>query len=58
MKGYPADGSFRVLEAWKFITERRTLVNTYYVGLDVHQASICVAVLNADGKSAMESVIG
>jgi hypothetical protein len=57
MKGRPCGGSFRVLEAWKIITERRTLVNTYYVGLDVHQASICIAVLNADGKLVMESVI-
>jgi len=32
-------------------------VNTYYVGLDVHKASICIAVLNAAGKSVMESVV-
>jgi transposase len=29
----------------------------YYVGLDVHKASICIAVLNADGKQVMESVV-
>ncbi len=29
----------------------------YYVGLDVHKASICIAVLNADGKPVMESVV-
>lgn len=29
----------------------------YYVGLDVHKASICIAVLNADGKLVMESVV-
>lgn len=28
-----------------------------YVGLDVHQASICIAVVNADGKLVMESVV-
>ncbi len=32
-------------------------MNVYYVGLDVHKASICIAVLNADGKLVMESVI-
>lgn len=32
-------------------------MNTYYVGLDVHKASICIAVLNADGMLVMESVI-
>lgn len=32
-------------------------MNTYYVGLDVHQASICIAVLNAEGKLVMESVV-
>jgi transposase len=32
-------------------------MSRYYVGLDVHKASICVAVLNAEGKLVMESVI-
>lgn len=32
-------------------------MSTYYVGLDVHKASICIAVLNVEGKSVMESVI-
>lgn len=32
-------------------------MNTYYVGLDVHKASICIAVLNGDGKLVMESVV-
>src|SRR5215212_10725933 len=32
-------------------------MNQYYVGLDVHKASICIAVLNADGKLVMESVV-
>jgi transposase len=32
-------------------------MSTYYVGLDVHKASICIAVLNADGKLVMESVV-
>ena len=32
-------------------------MSDYYVGLDVHKASICVAVLNAAGKLVMESVV-
>ncbi len=32
-------------------------MNTYYVGLDVHKASICIAVMNADGKLMMESIV-
>lgn len=32
-------------------------MSCYYVGLDVHKASICIAVLNADGKLVMESVV-
>ena len=32
-------------------------MSTYYVGFDVHKASICIAVLNATGKPVMESVI-
>jgi hypothetical protein len=32
-------------------------MNSYYVGLDVHKARICIAVLNAGGKLVMESVI-
>jgi hypothetical protein len=32
-------------------------MSDYYVGLDVHKASICIAVLTATGKLVMESVI-
>jgi len=32
-------------------------MSCYYVGLDVHKASICIAVLNAAGKLLMESVV-
>ena len=32
-------------------------MSCYYVGLDVHKASICIAVLKADGKLVMESVV-
>jgi transposase len=32
-------------------------MSCYYVGLDVHKASICIAVLNADGKLVIESII-
>lgn len=32
-------------------------MSCYYVGLDVHKASICIAVLNTAGKLVMESVV-
>lgn len=32
-------------------------MSDYYVGLDVHKARLCVAVINADSKLVMESVI-
>ena len=32
-------------------------MTTYYVGFDVHKASMCIAVLNAEGKPVMESVV-
>jgi hypothetical protein len=32
-------------------------MNTYYVGLDVHKASICIAILNATGKLVTEAVV-
>jgi transposase len=32
-------------------------MSDYYVGLDVHTASICIAALNAAGTSVMESVV-
>ena len=28
-----------------------------YIGLDVHQATICVAVMDAKGKVVMESIL-
>jgi hypothetical protein len=57
MKGRPFGSSFPVVEAWKITTERRTLMSRYYVGLAVHKASVCIAVLNAEGKLVMESVV-
>jgi hypothetical protein len=39
-------------------TERSTLVNSEkYIGLDVHQATISVAVLDSTGKLVMESLL-
>src|SRR5947209_11485955 len=39
-------------------TERSTLVNSEkYIGLDVHQATISVAVLDSRGKLVMESIV-
>jgi len=38
--------------------ERSTLVNDEkYIGLDVHQATISVAVMDANGKVVMESIL-
>jgi hypothetical protein len=38
--------------------ERSTLVNSQkYIGLDVHQATICVAVMDPKGKVVMESIL-
>jgi hypothetical protein len=40
------------------ITERSTLVSDIkYIGMDVHQGSIVIAVLEAFGKLVMESII-
>src|SRR6266516_3268859 len=39
-------------------TERSTLVNSEkYIGLDVHQATISVAVMDSRGKVVMESIL-
>ena len=32
-------------------------MSCYYVGLDVHKASICIAVLNDAGKLVMKSIV-
>lgn len=32
-------------------------MRTYYVGMDVHRASIMIVVLNGAGKVVMESVV-
>jgi hypothetical protein len=38
--------------------ERSTLVNSEkYIGLDVHQATISVAVMDSRGKVVMESIL-
>ena len=38
--------------------ERSTLVNSEkYIGLDVHQATISVAVMDSRGKLVMESIL-
>jgi hypothetical protein len=38
--------------------ERSTLVNSEkYIGLDVHQATISVAVMDSTGKVVMESIL-
>ena len=38
--------------------ERSTLMSSEkYIGLDVHQATICAAVMDATGKVVMESIL-
>jgi hypothetical protein len=41
----------------RFTTGRRTLMSRYHVGLDVHKASIGIAVLDQEGKPVVESVV-
>src|SRR4030095_7871987 len=47
------------LSSFEMITyERSTLVNSEkYIGLDVHQATISVAVMDSQGKVIMESIL-
>jgi hypothetical protein len=33
------------------------MIGEKYIGLDVHQATICVAVMDAKGKVVMESIL-
>src|SRR2546422_4162973 len=39
------------------LNRKESPMRTYYVGMDVHQASIVIAVLNGAGKVVMESII-
>ena len=38
-------------------TERNTLMNIKYIGMDVHKEAISIAVMNGEGKLVMESII-
>jgi len=38
-------------------TERNTLMNIKYIGMDVHKEAIAIAVMNGEGKLVMESII-
>ena len=33
------------------------MIGEKYIGLDVHQATICVAVMDSKGKVVMESIL-
>jgi hypothetical protein len=55
MEGCPLG---QVLSVNLIAHERRTLVTSgNYIGLDVHQATISVAIMDASGKRVMESVL-
>ena len=38
-------------------TERGTLMNIKYIGMDVHKEAISIAVMNGEGRLVMESII-
>src|ERR1035441_4282032 len=38
-------------------TERSTLMDVKYIGMDVHKEAIAIAVMNGEGKLVMESII-
>jgi transposase len=56
MKGRPDSGNLRLFDDFKF-KPKESPMKTYYVGMDVHKASIVIAVLNGAGKLMMESTI-
>jgi len=56
MKGRPSGGSLELFDDFKWKPEESPM-RTYYVGMDVHRASIVMVVLNGAGKVVMQSVI-
>jgi len=56
MKGRPSGDSLELFYDFKFATEGEPM-KTYYVGMDVHRASIVIVVMNGAGKIVMQSVI-
>ena len=56
MKGRPHGGSLELFHDFKY-RPKESPMRTYYVAMDVHSASIVIAVLNGAGKVVMESVV-
>jgi len=42
---------------WRTNGDKRPFMNIKYIGMDVHKETISIAVMNADGKLVMESII-
>src|SRR6266513_2251874 len=56
MKGRPIGGSLELFYNFKS-NRKESPMKTYYVGMDVHRASIMIVVMNGAGKVVMQSVI-
>ena len=56
MKGRPSGDSLELFYDFKLLPKESPM-RTYYVGMDVHRASIVIVVLNGAGKIVMQSVI-
>jgi transposase len=56
MKGRPSGDSLELFYDFKF-PPKESPMKTYYVGMDVHRASIVMVVLNGAGKVVMQAVI-
>ena len=56
MKGRPFECSLE-LQEFQIYQEERPMTNDKYVGLDVHQASTSIAVVDSNGKSISDAVI-
>lgn len=56
MKGRPFECSLELKE-FHIYQEERPMTNDKYVGLDVHQASTSIAVVDCNGKSITDAVI-
>src|SRR5437773_7754127 len=56
MKGRPSGASLELFYDFKF-APKESPMKTYYVGMDVHRASIVIVVMNGAGKIVMQSVI-
>ena len=56
MKGRPHGSNLELFYHFKY-RPKESPMKTYYVGMDVHRATIALAVLNGAGKVVMESTI-